>query len=64
MRNVSEKDVFRVGTYQLKIHGENKLVLHGILYALGVQCSLVPFFSSMRLGFSFDFHPNGLDIFL
>jgi len=31
--NNSEEDAIRVGTYQLKLHGGNKLLLHGALYA-------------------------------
>jgi len=59
LSNSSETNVLRVGTYQLKLHGRNKLLLHDSLYTPGVQRSLVSFVSLMRIGFSFSFHPNG-----
>jgi len=61
--NGSEEDVLGVGTYQLRLHKGNKLLLQDALYALGVQCSLVSFVSLMRIGFSFSFCTNGLDLF-
>jgi len=61
--NDSEEDVLGVGTYQLRLCGENKLLLHNALYALGVRCSLVSFVSLMRIGFSFSFHTDGLYLF-
>jgi len=61
--NDSEEDVLGVGTYQLKPRAGNKLLLHDALYAAGVRWSLVSFVSLMRIGFSFDFHTDGLDLF-
>jgi len=42
--NDSEKDVLGVGTYQLRLRGGNKLLIHDTLYAPGVRCSLVFFY--------------------
>ena len=61
--NGSEEDVLGVGAYQLKLRGGNKLLLHDALYAPGVRCSLVSYVSLVRLGFTFGFHPDGLDFF-
>ena len=63
LENGSEEDVLGVGTYQLRLRGGNKLLLHDALYAHGVRCSLVSFVSLMRIGFSFSFHTGGLDLF-
>jgi len=63
LENSSEEDVLSVGTYQFILRERNKLLLHSALYALGVRCSLVSFVSLMRIGFSFGFQTNGLDIF-
>jgi len=61
--NGSEEDVLEVGTYQLRLRGENKLLLHDALYAPGVRCFLVSFVSLMRIGFSFIYRTDGLDLF-
>jgi len=61
--NGSEEDVPGVGTYQLRLHGGKKLLLHDALYAPGVRCSLVFFVSLIRISFSFSFHTDGLDLF-
>ena len=63
LENDSEEDVLRVGTYQLKLREGNKLLLHHAFYAPGVRCSLVSYVSLVRLGFTFGFHPDGLDLF-
>ena len=39
------------------------MLSHDALYALGVRCSLVSFVSLMRIGFSFSFRTDGLDLF-
>jgi len=59
----SEEDVLGVGTYQLRLRGVNKLLLHDALYAPRVRYSVVPFVLLMRIGFSFSFRINGLDLF-
>jgi len=59
----SEEDVLRVGIYQLKLRGGNKLLLHDTLYAPGVRCSLVSYISLVRLGFTFGFRPDRLNLF-
>ena len=61
--NGSEEDVLGVGTYQLRFRGGNKLLLHDALHAPGVRYSLVAFVSLMKIGFSFGFHTDGLDLF-
>jgi len=58
-----EEDVLGVGMYQLKLHGGNKLILHDALYAPSVRCFLISFVSLMRMGFSFGFHIDNLDLF-
>jgi len=63
LRNGNKEDVLGVGTYQLRLRGGNKPFLHDALYAPGVQCSLVSFVSLMRIGFSFRFRTDGLDLF-
>jgi len=63
LRNGSKEDVLRVGTYQFRLHGGNKLLFHNAFYAPGVRCSLVSFVSLMRICFSFDFHTGGLNLF-
>jgi len=60
--NDSEEDVLGVRTYQLKLCIGNKLLLHDAFYGPRAQCFLV-FYFLMRLGFSFDFSSNDLDIF-
>jgi len=57
--NNNKEDILGVGTYQLKLRERNQLLLHNTIYAPGVQCSLVSHVSSIRLGFTFGFHPNG-----
>jgi len=63
LENGSDEDVLGVGTYQLRLHGGNKLLVRDALYAPGVRCSLVSFVSLMRIDFSFGFHSDGLDLF-
>ena len=40
-----------------------ELLLHDPLHPLGVRCFLVSFVSLIRIGFSFRFRSNGLDLF-
>ena len=61
--NGSEEDVLRVETYRPRLCEGNKVLLYDALYAPGVQCSLVSFVSLMRIGFSFSFRTDGLDLF-
>ena len=61
--NRSKEDVLGVETYQLRLCGGNELLLHDTLYVRGVRCSLVSFVSLMRIGFSFSFRTDGLDLF-
>lgn len=60
--NGSEEDVLGTGTYQLKLRGGNKLLLHDALYAPGVQSCLVSVISLLKLGFVFNFSSDSLDI--
>lgn len=60
--NGSEEDVLGIGTYELKLRGGSVLLLHDALYAPGVNCCLIFVFSLVKLGFSFNFMPDGLDI--
>ena len=46
--NGTIEDVLRVGTYRLKLHGGNSLLLHDTLYTYGVRCSLVSYVSLMK----------------
>jgi len=62
MGNGSEEDVFGVGTYQVRLRGGNKLLLHDTLYTPGLRCSLVSFVSLIRISFSFGHRTNGLDL--
>ena len=62
LRNDNDRDVLGIRTYQLKLYGGNALLLHHALYAPRVQCSYVTFVSLMRLGFSFEFCPDSLNI--
>ena len=39
------------------------MLLHDALYAPGVRSSLVSYVSLIRLGFTFRFHPDGLNLF-
>jgi len=61
--NDSKEDVLKIGIDQLRLREGNKLRFHDALYAHGMRCYLVSFVSLMRLGLSFDFQTNGLDIF-
>ena len=64
MGNGSEEDILGEGTYQLRLCGGNKLLLHNALYAPRVRCSLVFFFVSlMRICLSFGFRTDCLDLF-
>ena len=63
LQNGSEEDVLGVGTYKLRLCGGNKLLLYDALYAPMVRYSLVSFVSLMRIGFSFIFRTDGLDLF-
>jgi len=61
--NRSKEDVLGVETYQFRLCGGNELLLHDALYVCGVRCSLVSFVSLMRIGFSFGYRTDGLDLF-
>jgi len=60
--NGSEEDVLGVGTYKVRLHGENTLLLHDALYAPGVQVCLLSLVSLMKFGFSFNSSTNGFNI--
>jgi len=60
--NGSEEDVLGVGTYKLRLHGENTLLIHDAIYALGEQVYLFSLVSSIKLGFFFNSDTDGLDI--
>jgi len=61
--NNSEEDVLGVGTYQFKLYGGNKLLLHDALCAPGVRWSLLSYVSLIRLRFTFGFRRDGLYLF-
>lgn len=54
LRNGMKEEVIGVGLYQLKMHNEHMLLLHGMLYALGVRCNLCLVLALS--GFDFSFH--------
>lgn len=60
--NGTKEDVLGIGTYKLKLRGGKTLLLHDTLYAPGVQCCLVSVVALLKLGFSFYFQLNILDI--
>ena len=55
--NGSEEDVLGVGTYKLRLRGENTLLLHDAIYAPGVQVCLFffSFFNEVRFLFQFRY---------
>jgi len=59
--NGSEEDVLGVRT--LRLRGGNKQLFHDALYAPGVRRSLFCFVLLLRIGFSFSFRTDGLDLF-
>jgi len=61
--NGSEEDVLEVETYQLRLRGGNKLLLHDTLYVPRVRCSLISFISLIRIAVSFGFRTDGLDLY-
>jgi len=61
--NGSEEDILGVGTYPLRLRGGNKLLFYDSLYAPRGRSSLVSFVSLMRIGFSFGYCTDGLDLF-
>ncbi|KAH9604649.1 hypothetical protein KSS87_023522 [Heliosperma pusillum] len=62
LRNGSEEDVLGIGTYQIKLHGGNTMLLHDALYAPGVRCCVVSVISLLILGFVFNLKDSSLDI--
>ena len=53
--NGSEEDVLGVGTYQLRLRGGNKLLLHDALYAPAVFLSFFCFINENRFFFQFSY---------
>jgi len=61
--NNGEEDVFGVETYHLNLNGGSRLLLHDAPYTPGVQCFFVSSVSIIRLGFTFGFCLDCLDLF-
>ena len=62
--NVSQEEVLRVGTYQIKLHLGHSLLLYDVLHAPGVQCNMFSVLTTLRLRFSFQFDGLQLDFYL
>ena len=62
LSNGSTEDVLGVGTYKLRLYGENTLYLYDTLHAPRVQVCLFSLVSLMKLSFSFSSSTKGLNI--
>ena len=62
--NVSQEEVIKVGTYQIKLHLGHSLLLYDVLHAPSVQCNLFSVLTTLRLRFSFQFDGLQLDFYL
>lgn len=56
------EEVLGVGTYQLKLRTGRTLLLHDVLYAPSVRHNLLSVTALIRLGFSFSFSVDQLDM--
>ena len=46
--NVSQEEVLRVGTYQIKLHLGHSLLLYDVLHAPGVQCNMFSVLTTLK----------------
>ena len=64
MGNGSYEKALGVGLYQLHLRTGRTLLLHDVLYVLGVLYNLLSVFILLQLGYDFHLSWNGLNILL